>query len=209
MELIKARANKKGKLVYGVGINDFDTPVVIQGKAIHSYTVWKHMLRRCYSDKYHQSHPTYKGCEVEPFLLSFTNFYNFIRGLKGFGEVDEKGRTFVLDKDLLVKGNKTYGVDTICFVPQELNLFLTTCGRSRGDLPVGVSWSEPDKRYRSQITLFGKVTHLGNYKSVEEAFMAYKLAKEAQAKELAEKWKDKIDQRVYDALMNYTVSVSD
>lgn len=209
MELIKVRANKKRKLVYGVGINDFDTQVVIQGKAIHSYTVWKHMLGRCYSTKYKKVKPTYDGCKVEPYLLSFTNFHNLVKNLKGFGEVDEKGRTFVLDKDLLVKGNKTYGVDTICFIPQELNLFLTTCGRSRGDLPVGVSWSKSDKRYKSQITLFGKVTHLGNYKSVEEAFNAYKVEKEAQAKVLAQKWKDRIDHRVYDALINYTVSVGD
>jgi oligoribonuclease (3'-5' exoribonuclease) len=42
-----------------------------------------------------------------------------------------------------------------------------------------------------------------------EAFLAYKHAKEAYIKELANKWKDQIDPRVYDALMNYQVEITD
>ena len=42
-----------------------------------------------------------------------------------------------------------------------------------------------------------------------EAFNAYKKAKENYLKELANKWKGKIDPRAYEALMNYEVEITD
>ena len=42
-----------------------------------------------------------------------------------------------------------------------------------------------------------------------EAFNAYKEAKESFVKEQAEKWKGKIDNRAYDALMSYKVEITD
>ncbi len=39
----------------------------------------------------------------------------------------------------------------------------------------------------------------------DEAFSVYKIAKENHLKDLAEKWKGKIDNRAYDALINYEV----
>ena len=50
---------------------------------------------------------------------------------------------------------------------------------------------------------------MGTYNTSEEAFNAYKQAKEAYIKEVAEKWKDKIDPRVYDALVSYQVEITD
>ena len=43
----------------------------------------------------------------------------------------------------------------------------------------------------------------------EEAFLAYKKDKEAYIKDVANKWKDKIDPRAYEALMNYEVEITD
>ena len=42
-----------------------------------------------------------------------------------------------------------------------------------------------------------------------EAFNAYKQAKEAFVKEQANKWKDEIDLRAYEALMSYEVNIDD
>ena len=50
---------------------------------------------------------------------------------------------------------------------------------------------------------------LGYYITAEEAFYAYKQAKEAHIKEVANKWKDQIDIRVYEALMKYEVEIMD
>ena len=50
---------------------------------------------------------------------------------------------------------------------------------------------------------------LGYYNTEIEAFDAYKQAKENYLKQLAEKWKDQIDERAYNALMNYQVEITD
>ena len=50
---------------------------------------------------------------------------------------------------------------------------------------------------------------LGSFESSEEAFNCYKVNKESYIKELAEKWKDAIDPRAYDALINYKVDIND
>lgn len=200
---------KKLKLVYGMGTNDFSSNIYESGKVIPEYRNWSRMLERCYSSSYLKKNPTYQDCEVEPFLLSFTNFYHFIRRLNGFGEVDENGKPFQLDKDLLVKGNKTYSVDTICFVPQEINSFLTSKVQARGIHPIGVSFNKIYLKYQSQISENGKLRVIGYYNTPEEAFYAYKTAKEDQAKHLARKWFGKIDERVYLALYNYEVNIDD
>ena len=50
---------------------------------------------------------------------------------------------------------------------------------------------------------------LGYYSTTEEAFQAYKETKEAYIKEVANKWKDQIDSRVYEALMNWSIEITD
>ena len=50
---------------------------------------------------------------------------------------------------------------------------------------------------------------LGYFKTEVESFKAYKTAKEAFIKEQANKWKSQIDERAYNALMNYTVEITD
>ena len=46
-------------------------------------------------------------------------------------------------------------------------------------------------------------------KLIKNAFKAYKTAKESFVKEQATKWKGQIDPRAYEALMNYTVEITD
>ena len=55
----------------------------------------------------------------------------------------------------------------------------------------------------------GKAKYIGLYDTEIEAFNAYKQAKESYLKELANKWKGKIDDRAYDDLMKYDVGVED
>ena len=54
-----------------------------------------------------------------------------------------------------------------------------------------------------------KGKQLGHFKTELEAFNAYKVVKEAYIKEVANKWRDQIDPRVYTALMNWEVSIND
>ena len=74
---------------------------------------------------------------------------------------------------------------------------------------MGVSYKPRINRYIAQISKFKKVIHLGCFDTPEEAFQAYKQAKEAYIKEVAELYKDQIDIRVYEALMKYEVDIND
>ena len=84
------------------------------------------------------------------------------------------------------------------------------CTASRGEHLIGVNWCKTNKAFRAMVRRNkGKREHLGCFKTELEAFNAYKQAKEAFVKEQAEKWKSQIDERAYEALMNYTVEITD
>ena len=114
-----------------------------------------------------------------------------------------------MDKDLLIKGGKTYSRSSICFLPSDVNKFLTKSNRSRGKYPIGVSYHKSVCKYVASINLEGRLKHLGCFNDQYEAFHAYKLAKEGAAKRLAEKYKNSIDQRAFDALLNFVVEETD
>ena len=86
------------KLVCGVGFNDKTRPVFVDGKSVKEYKLWQDMLRRCFIEKYQTRYPTYKGCNVSDNFLNYSYFYDWCQGQIGFGKVDEKGRSWCLDK---------------------------------------------------------------------------------------------------------------
>ena len=132
-------------------------------------------------------------------------FYEWCNEQIGFG-VDG----FELDKDLLLKGNKIYSENTCVFIPSEINLLLVKREALRGEYLIGVSWYSKSKTFIAQVNKNkGKSENLGYFKTELEAFKAYKKAKEAFVKEQANKWRGKIDDRAYNALMNYTVEITD
>ena len=163
------------------------------------------MLKRCYSDDFKKKNPTYEGCRVSDNFLHYEYFYEWCNEQIGFG-VDG----WHLDKDLLVKGNKVYSESTCVFIPSDINLLLTKSTASRGEYLIGVHWSKTNKAFKAQVSRSkGKREHLGFFKIEIEAFKAYKTAKESFVKEQANKWKGKIDERAYEALMSYEVEITD
>ena len=192
------------KLVFGVGINDGKYPAKINGKNTKEYTLWMDILKRCYSEKYHLRRPTYVFCEISDNFKYYSYFYEWCQEQIGFKD------GFHLDKDLLVKGNKVYSENTCVFIPCELNSLLVKVNVKRGKYPIGVYWDKTRNKFKAQVNLnVGKQKNLGYFNTETEAFNAYKTAKENYLKELAEKWKDKIDLRAYEALMNYQVEITD
>ena len=191
--------------VRGVGILGTKYPSTISGVKTKEYTLWCHMLTRCYSDAYQKKRPTYEGCEVSDNFKSYEYFYEWCHKQIGFG-VDG----FELDKDLLVKGNKVYSESTCVFLPNEINSLLTKRTASRGEHLIGVCWCNTKKAFISQVGKNkGKPEKLGSFATELEAFNTYKQAKEVFIKEQANGWKDKIDDRAYEALMNYQVEITD
>jgi len=123
-----------------------------------------------------------------------------------FGKVDEKGRSWCLDKDLLIAGNKLYSEHTCVFVPNEINVFFTDRGNARGEYPVGVNFDKQKGKFKVQCWVNGKQKTMGRFNTPEEAFAVYKPFKEALCKQLALKWESKIDSRLFNAMMKWEVS---
>ena len=191
--------------VYNIGVLGTKYPSRVNGVHTKEYKLWTGMLERCYSITLKNKYPTYKDCEVSENFKSYEYFYEWCHNQIGF---DNKG--WHLDKDLLIKGNKVYSEDSCVFILTEINLLLTKCTASRGEHLIGVSWCKRNKAFKATVSKNkGKQEHLGHFKTELEAFNAYKDAKEIYIKEQANKWKDKIDERAYEALMNYTVGITD
>ena len=89
------------KLVFGVGVNDGSRPTKIDGKKVKEYGLWQSMLERCFSEKLQTRYPTYKGCSVSTNFLNYSFFYDWCKVQIGFRNVDENGRSWCLDKDIL------------------------------------------------------------------------------------------------------------
>ena len=195
--------------VCGVGIVGTEYPINEGGVLTKEYVLWTGMLERCYSDTYKKKRPTYEGCEVSENFKHYSYFYEWCHKQIGFG-VDGNGNPFQLDKDLLIKGNKVYSENVCVFIPSEINSLLVKRTASRGEHLIGVYWHKKGKAFRAQVNKNkGKPEHLGSFNTELEAFNAYKQAKESFVKEQANKWKDKIDTRAYEALMNYEVNIDD
>ena len=190
---------------YGVGITGAKYPITINGVRTKEYDLWNGMLRRCYSDALKKKYPTYIDCEVSDKFKSYEYFYEWCNKQIGFSNKD-----WHLDKDLLVKGNKVYSEDTCVFIPREINSLLIKCDASRGEHLIGVCWHKKDNAFVAHVGKSkGKREYLGFFKTEIEAFKAYKTAKENFIKEQANKWKGQINERAYNALMNYQVEITD
>lgn len=108
-------ANRKP--VYGHGVNDADyvTCSTVNGKRVMCpiYRSWTNMLERCYGEKYQERRPTYIGCTVCNEWLTFSVFKSWM--------VTQDWTGKELDKDIRIKGNKTYSPETCCFVTTKEN----------------------------------------------------------------------------------------
>ena len=195
--------------VCGVGVLGTKYPSKVNGIKTKEYDLWYSMLQRCYSDVYKKKRPTYEGCEVSDNFKSYEYFYEWCNKQIGFGN-DGNGNPFHLDKDLLIKGNKVYSEDSCVFIPQGINKVLTKRESMRGKHLIGVHWHNASRAFKAQVSKStGKQEYLGLFNTELEAFNAYKEAKEYFVKEQANKFKSQIDQRAYNALMNYTVNIDD
>lgn len=163
------------------------------------YNTWMCMLNRCYGATHTKKNSPYKDCSVSENFKYYPYFKEWCNKQIGFGN---KG--WALDKDILVKGNRVYSEDTCCLVPAEINSLLTRYTKE-SDTCKGVYYNKKLGKFSAH--LLGK--YIGLFTTELEAFQVYKQAKEAYIKEVANKWKDRIDNRVYEALMNWGVSIDD
>jgi hypothetical protein len=134
--------------------------------------------------------------------IEFKNFDKFVEWHEqqiGFGVYG-----YDLDKDLLVSGNKIYSKETCVLIPCQLNSFLTLNTRP-GLYPIGVRIT-PFGKFKAQMRISGKTVHIGSFSTPEEAFAAYKVAKENEA----QRWYNRlvagefaVDPRVIERMKNW------
>lgn len=193
--------NINHKSVYGVGfigVGNYITSV--NGKMSKCYSVWARMIKRCYYEK--EIYPTYEYVFV---IDDWHNFQNFAEWFK-----NNYTEGFELDKDIISKGNKVYSPETCCFVPHDINTLLVKSDKIRGEYPIGVYYNSKNNCFISQLKIGNKEKkHLGSFNNVNDAFMAYKTEKEKHIKVITEKYKYTLNNKVYTALINYKVEITD
>lgn len=193
--------NKLRKKIYNSGILDVDFSCNKDEITAKAYKIWGAMFRRCNSPIGSKHNPAYHDCFVCDGWHYFSNFLSWFK--------DNYIKGYALDKDILVKGNKMYSPETCCFVPIEINSLLTNRRNHRGNA-LG-TFKTKNGTFQAHCSMRGKMVHLGTFKTEKEAFATYKQSKESYIKEVAQDYFERglITQKVYNALLNYKVEITD
>lgn len=176
-------------------------------KSNRAYHIWNGIYMRCY-----RQDNVYGGSYMCDLWLndkdSFAEWW-----ASEYYECD--GESMAVDKDLLFPGNKEYVSDKCCILPQTLNTMLSNCKKhrtgkwrsSKMDLPLGVRYDSKMKMYYGEIKPYGhdEVIRLSYWGTPEEAFAEYKRHKQADILVMADKYKNKVPKKVYDALLRFEV----
>lgn len=190
-------------LVHGAGVNDSDYPVnTIDGNGTRQrckfYSVWKCMLQRVYSEKYHARYPTYSDTKVCEQWHSFMVFRAWM--------IDQDWEGKELDKDVLVPMNKIYGPDFCLFVTPEVNHITLGLYVNHGEYPRGVSFDKSRGKFIATCFVENKQKNLGRYQTQQEAINAYAEFKIERILDIASR---QYDSRVSDALLEHALLVQD
>lgn len=178
----------------------------------NAYRVYDGIKARCRCRKATESiHKCYIDTEMWQGWIddpkSFVRWY-----LEHYYEVE--GEVMSVDKDLFGNGSNMYHPGNCCVLPQGLNNLLVNCKKAYSEgqteentLPLGVYYSGKKKKYYSVITFSGteEPRKLSEWDTPEEAFAEYKAMKQADILIVAAKYKDKIPDYIYKALLKVEV----
>lgn len=153
---------------------------------------------------YQRHWPTYKGVTIADDFIDAQDFCNWAVAQKGWGS------DVVLDKDLLIAGNKVYAPDRCVFIPEHINIAISSHKTARASsTPIGVHKSSKDCYIARCGTRKEKgkyrVNYLGAFKTAAQAHQAYCEFKEGYVHSLAIQHKTDLDVRAYNALMKWRV----
>lgn len=183
---------------HGVGKYDIQKDKV-------AYSHWLNMFKRCYATDYSKKSRfrAYKDCTI---CEEWHNFQNFAQWY--YDNMWECDQILSVDKDILQKGNKIYSPTNCVLVTTQINNLFIKSDCIRGKYPIGVSKEDNRKSYRVKL----KSKMVGSFPTIEEAFLKYKELKEKDIKNVADEYKRKypqFPQKLYDAMYNYQVDITD
>lgn len=156
--------------VCGVATNDCN----VKNSNDSIYQTWFNMVARCYQPNAKKRNPEYKGCTVSDEWLTYSNFENWYNSQ--LNKLDVADGKLVIDKDLLVEGNKVYSESTCVLLTPKVNSFLTNKKKTNKSGYTGVVEVEGNK-YVAQCKIGGKTTYLGKFNTAIEANFAYSFAR--------------------------------
>lgn len=159
--------NPYAATIYNKGIIGAKYPLTINGTNTKEYNTWNNMLIRCFDDDYKKENPAYKYATCSDEWLLYEEFYEWLHKQENFN-VWINLRLSAIDKDILVKGNKTYSAKNCCLVPSYVNgLFIKV--KDNG-LPPGVHYDKSKDRYISACAnpFLKKQIKLGQFKNLKK-----------------------------------------
>lgn len=174
-----------------IGVGKYKTGT--ETKHTEEYQNWTCMIRRCYDEKLKERYSAYYGdcivCNEWHNFQIFSEWWN--------NNIYRVGTERMhLDKDILFDGNRLYSPDTCLIVPQRINMMFLK-KPNKYNLPNGII---PVSNGRYNASYRGK--SIGNYDTLELAVKAHDMEKKKALKELADEYKDKVPNKLYEALIN-------
>lgn len=179
----------KRKLVFGVGVNDAEYKISYLDNKGKTYFCpyhkrWRGMIERGYSEKWKETHTTYKDVTVCEEWHTFSTFKLWMEKQDWVGKQ--------LDKDIIVPNNKVYSPETCVFVSHRVNTLLLSCGSSRGLYKQGVTYLKLSKEnnFQARYNSAGIRKHIGNFPTEDQAYEAYVTYKHALILQVADEQED-------------------
>lgn len=204
--------------IYGVGCIGKATSKDLEGNLKKSYDHWHSMIRRCYDPKALSRSPRYNNCEVCERWKCYEYFEQDYEEMVKENNFPEDIR-LELDKDIITKNNKIYSKENCVLVDNRINVLFIKSNAIRGKLPIGVT-IKPEHIFNPYYARICKIVnnkkkreYLGSFPTPEQAFEAYKLAKEQYIKEIADEYVTlgyiTKESRLYKAMYNWVVEITD
>lgn len=195
------------KSIYGVGYRSVGS--YSRSTSEKFYKTFNRMMERSYDKTYKSKYTSYNDVKVAAMWHNLQLFAEWCE--ENYYEISEE--RMELDKDIMIKNNKIYAPDRCLFVPRHINTLFRK-RRKENNLPIGVI--QRSEKYEARIYKNDLRCSLGSYPTPEEAFDAYKEAKEKEIKRVAdvymyEKGGINIPQfhRVHQAMYNYQIEITD
>lgn len=162
-----------------------------------SYKLWWKMRTRCYNIKELNEKKCYKS------VLICDEWQDYEKYKEWFDKYYIEG--WEIDKDLLsVNDIKCYSPDTCCFLPHELNSFLSTCTHKPTTKSPHIGIAKTQNKYEARINTRKGMLYLGRFETLDEAINVYNKVKKQRFLEHIEKYKDQLEPRVLDALLKFS-----
>lgn len=174
-----------------LGCSDVDVQSTI-------YRKWHNMLARCYNSKIHEYKPYYEPCTVSEEWHNYSNFREWFR------QNNIEGRKFDLDKDLLIQGNTVYGSDTCALITHYAN----TIFEDRG-IKTNIVQDQHTGLYDTSMSILGKRKEIGSFEKEEKAQRELLAFKKQFIIKYARKNRNRVPNKVYEAILEWKIEVAD